>query len=70
MPYDIIYMWNLQYDTNEPIYETNKIMDVENRLVVVKGEEAGQGMEWEVQPLDPLLQWGSKMVTYIVFTVL
>ena len=49
MPYDIIYMWNLQYDTNEPIYETNKIMDVENRLVVVKGEEAGQGMEWEVR---------------------
>ena len=22
MPYDIIYMWNLKYDTNEPIYET------------------------------------------------
>ena len=20
--YDIIYMWNLKYDTNEPIYET------------------------------------------------
>ena len=22
MPYDITYMWNLNYDTNEPIYET------------------------------------------------
>ena len=22
MPYDITYMWNLKYDTNEPIYET------------------------------------------------
>ena len=22
MPDDIIYMWNLKYDTNEPIYET------------------------------------------------
>ena len=22
VPYDIIYMWNLKYDTNEPIYET------------------------------------------------
>ena len=21
-PYDITYMWNLKYDTNEPIYET------------------------------------------------
>ena len=22
LPYDITYMWNLKYDTNEPIYET------------------------------------------------
>ena len=22
MPYDITYVWNLKYDTNEPIYET------------------------------------------------
>ena len=22
IPYDISYMWNLKYDTNEPIYET------------------------------------------------
>ena len=22
IPYDITYMWNLNYDTNEPIYET------------------------------------------------
>ena len=22
VPYDITYMWNLKYDTNEPIYET------------------------------------------------
>ena len=21
IPYDIIYMWNVKYDTNEPIYE-------------------------------------------------
>ena len=32
MPYDIIYMWKLKYDTNELIYET----DTENRLVVAK----------------------------------
>ena len=23
IPYDIIYMWNLKYDTNEHIYKTN-----------------------------------------------
>ena len=22
IPYDITYIWNLKYDTNEPIYET------------------------------------------------
>ena len=22
MPYDITYMWNLKYDTNEPVYDT------------------------------------------------
>ena len=35
-------MWNLKYDTNEPIYETNRITDIENRLVVAKG-----GGGWE-----------------------
>ena len=34
-------MWNLKYDTNEPVYKT----DTENRLVVAKGH-AGE-MEWE-----------------------
>ena len=24
IPYDIIYMWNLKYDTNEPNYETER----------------------------------------------
>ena len=27
IPYDITYMWNLKYDTNEPIYETNRIRE-------------------------------------------
>ena len=40
-------MWNLN-DTNEPIYETESLMDIENRLVVAKGEGFGGGMEWEV----------------------
>ena len=24
IPYDITYMWNLKYDTNEPIYKTER----------------------------------------------
>ena len=40
-------MWNLKYDTNEPICETNRITDIENRLVVAKGEGVGGGVEWE-----------------------
>ena len=40
IPYDITYMWNLNYDTNKHIYETeNKHTDAENRLVVVTGRE-------------------------------
>ena len=47
------YMWNLKYDTNEPICETNRLMDIQNRLMVAKGEgEVGVSrckllyMEW------------------------
>ena len=36
-------MWNLKYGTNEPIYETETIMDIENRLVVAKGEGEREG---------------------------
>ena len=39
--YDITYMWNLKYGTNEPIYETET--DLENRPVVAKRE--GEGVE-------------------------
>ena len=45
MPYDITYMWNLKYDTNEPIYETKRLTNIENRLVVAKGEgREGDGL--------------------------
>ena len=31
-------MWNLKHDTNEHIYNNrNKLIDIENRLVVAKG---------------------------------
>ena len=41
-------MWNLKYDTKEHIYETNRLTDIKNRLVVAKGEGVGWEMEWEV----------------------
>ena len=31
-------MWNLKYDTNELIYETNRLKDIENKLMVTKEE--------------------------------
>ena len=42
-------MWNLKYDVNETIYETNRFTDIENRLVVAKGwERDGVGV-WDHQ---------------------
>ena len=37
-------MWTLIYGINEPIYVRNKLMDMENRLIVAKGE--GEGVGW------------------------
>ena len=40
----------LKYGTNEPIYKKeNRLRNIANRLKVGKGEEAGGGMEWEVE---------------------
>ena len=35
-------MWNLKYDKNQLTYKTNRLTDIENRLVVAKGEEHGE----------------------------
>ena len=44
IPYDLTYMWNLKYDTNELIYKTkNRLADIENKLTVTKGEKRGGG---------------------------
>ena len=44
IPYDIIYMCNIIYGANEPILQKrNKLMDMENRLVVAEGE----GNKWD-----------------------
>ena len=42
IPYDITYMWNLKYDTNELIYKTEIDSDIENKLMVAKGEMGGE----------------------------
>ena len=42
--YDITYMWNLKYDTNELIYKTETDSQTE-RHVVAKGEGDGGGMD-------------------------
>ena len=39
IPYDITYMWNLKYDTNELTYKTETDSDIENKLTATKGEE-------------------------------
>ena len=35
-------MWNLKYDTNELIYKTNILTDIENKLMVTKEERGLQ----------------------------
>ena len=42
IPYDITYMWNLKYDTNEPIYETQG----HREQAVVAGVGRGLGEGW------------------------
>ena len=39
----MLHMWNLKYDTNELIYETDSHTQRENKLLVIKGEEGGGG---------------------------
>ena len=44
IPFDIPYMWNLKYDTNEPIYEAE--IQTESNLMSAK-EDRGRGVDWE-----------------------
>ena len=41
--YDITYMWNLKYDTNELIYKTERDSQTENKLMVTKGDSGVGG---------------------------
>ena len=45
--YNITYMWNLKYNTNQHIYKTKTDSQIENRLVIAKREKR-EGMEvWD-----------------------
>ena len=51
MSYDITYIWNLIYGTKEPFHR-KEIMDLENRLVVAKGEAEGLGGTGSLGEID------------------
>ena len=40
-------MWKLKYGTNEPIYKTDRLPDIENRPVAANGEGSRGGNDWE-----------------------
>ena len=45
IPYDIIYMWNLKYDTNEHIYKTETdSLTQRTNLWLPKGKGGGGGI--------------------------
>ena len=45
--YDAAYMWNLKKkDTNRLIYRSEVVIDVENNLLITRGEK-GKGINWE-----------------------
>ena len=47
IPYDLTYICNSIYGTNE-FFHRKKLMDLENRLMVAKGE--GKGVGWTGNP--------------------
>ena len=47
IPYNITYMWNLKYDTNEPIYKTETDSQTQRTDWWLPRGRSGGGMEWE-----------------------
>ena len=51
IPYDITYMWNLKYGTNEPIYKTETDSQTYRMDLWLPGCQGrgvgGRGMDWE-----------------------
>ena len=58
MPYEIIYMWNLKYDTDEPIYE----IELKSLLAKVKKDSEKAGLKLNIQKMKimasgPITSW-------------
>ena len=47
IPYDITYVESKIWHKWTYLWNRNRLTDIENRLVVAKGEGVGRGMEWE-----------------------
>ena len=47
IPYDITYMWNLKFDTDELICETEIDSQTQKTDMVAKGWQGGGEMDWE-----------------------
>ena len=44
IPYDIVYMWNLKSKNDT---KRNRLTDLENELMVTRGDGWGGGIDWE-----------------------
>ena len=48
IPYNITYMWNLKYNTNEHIYKTEMDSQIQRTdLWLPRGRRDGGGKDWE-----------------------
>ena len=47
IPYAISYMWNLKYDTNEAVYETDSRIKKTTQSCQGERKGNGEGMDWE-----------------------
>ena len=48
MAYDITYMWNLKYDTNQPLYKTKADSHMWRTVLWLPARrEGGRGKDWE-----------------------
>ena len=61
--YSITYKWNLKYNTNEHIYETERLTDIENRLV-----DAKKGGAWVREGCGVWISRCKQLLIYTEYT--
>ena len=49
IPYDITYMWDLKYDTDELMYKIETDSGQRVDLLLPRGRAGGGGMDWKFQ---------------------